>query len=127
METPTSWRHQILTADRVLTMIHSYVKWWLKQDGRKSEKYTLKIEPKEIDFIIEEVDRRVYWADEFDDWIHYCNWDKWRECETYANSYFECLKNTVEDRVIEGETGVFIAVDGYDESDESDGSDESDD
>ena len=102
--------------NRVWTMIHSYVKWRLEQDGRKGEKYTLKIEPKEIDEIIEEVERVVHYADEFDDWIDYCNWDKWRECETYGASYFVSIKNTVREWVVEDEeTGVFVVVDADDD------------
>tara|TARA_R110000823_G_scaffold315068_1_gene445637 strand:- start:794 stop:1135 length:342 start_codon:yes stop_codon:yes gene_type:complete len=110
----------LATPNNIWSMIHSYVKWCLEQDGRKGEKYTLKIEPKEIDEIIEEVERQVHWEDDFDDWIHYCNWEKWRECETYGASYFESMKYIIDEWVVEdGETGVFVVkMDDDDDDDE---------
>lgn len=101
----------LATPETVCAMINSYVRWYLSQDGREGEKYTLKIEPKDIYDIIEEVERQVHWADEFDDWIHYCDFHKWRDCETYGASYFESIKNTVVEWVVEDEeTGVFVVV-----------------
>ena len=82
----------------------------------------MKIEPKEIDFIIEEVERIVHYQDEFDEWIHYCNWDKWRECETYGASYFVSIKKSVEEWVVVDIEDRVASL-----RCESDGSDESDD
>ena len=90
----------LATPENIWAMIHSYVKWCLEREGIKDEKYTLKIEPKEIDFIIEEVERIVHYADEFEDWIDYCDFDKWRACRTYGASYFVSIKDTVEEWVV---------------------------
>ena len=49
----------LATPETVCAMINSYVRWRLSQDGREGEKYTLKIEPKDIYDIIEEVERQV--------------------------------------------------------------------